>query len=127
MFPLYLLKKIFPRTNVEKCFSVGPFGANGIPHSHNGFLEILLATGIIGLSVFLMGFVINFFKAIALIRNNRNIETMWPLLYLTYTILANIAEVPLSSFNNLQWVIYSATIFSLTIPQSQSLTHRHKR
>ena len=35
----------------------GPFGTEGVPHSHNGFLEILLATGFIGLSVFLIGFV----------------------------------------------------------------------
>ncbi|MDJ0690123.1 MAG: O-antigen ligase [Xenococcaceae cyanobacterium MO_188.B32] len=101
----------------------GPYGKNGIPHSHNGFLEILLATGFLGLSVFLIGFVINLVKAIALIRTNRDMETFWPLLYLTYTIVANLVENPLKSLDNMLWVLYSATIFSLITYQSQYLTN----
>ena len=106
-------------------FSFGPFGPQGVPHSHNGFLEILLATGFVGLSVFLIGFAINFVKAIALIRTYRDMEALWPLLYLTYAIVANLAEIPVASFNNLFWVLYSATIFSLSTPPSQSLTDKN--
>ena len=99
----------------------GSIGPNGLPHAHNGFLEMMLATGIVGLSIFLIGFAINFFKAIVLIRTSRDMETFWPLLYLTYVILGSIAETPLSSLNSIEWVLYSAAIFSLTIPQSQFL------
>lgn len=100
-------------------FAFGPFGVGGVPHSHNGFLEILLSTGFVGLSIFVIGFVINLFKAIAFIRTNRDMEAFWPLLYLTYTIIANIAETPLGAFDNMLWVLYSATVFSLITPQSQ--------
>lgn len=92
----------------------GPFSSSGIPSSHNGFLEILLATGFVGLSVFFIGFVINFVKAIVLIRISSNVENLWPLLYLTYILAVNIAETSLASLNNMHWVLYSATIFSLT-------------
>ena len=99
----------------------GPYGPGGIPHAHNGFLEVLLATGFVGLSIFLTGFVINFFKAIVLIRTNRDMDAFWPLLYFTYIIVANIAETTLGSFANLRWIIYSAICFSLLNPQSQYL------
>ena len=92
----------------------GPYGNSGIPHAHNGFLEILLATGFVGLSIFFIGFFINLGKAIALIRTNKDIEVLWPMLYLTYTIVANLVENPLKEFDNMLWVLYAATIFSLT-------------
>ena len=91
----------------------GPYGTGGIPHSHNGFLEIILATGFLGLSVFFIGFFVNLVKAIELIRKNRDMEVLWPLLYLTYTIISNIVENPLKAFDNLLWVLYAATIFTL--------------
>lgn len=97
----------------------GPYGNNGIPHAHNGFLEILLATGVLGLSVFLIGYLINLVKSIALVRQSRDMETFWPLLYLTYTIVSNLVENPIKSFDNMSWVLYSSTIFSLLIYKSK--------
>lgn len=96
----------------------GPYGTGGIPHSHNGFLEILLATGFLGLSIFFIGFFINLFKSIALIRKNGDLIALWPLLYLIYTIISNLVENPLKAFDNMLWVLYAATIFSLTNIQS---------
>ena len=99
----------------------GPYGGGaGVPHSHNGFLEIVLAIGVVGLSVFLIGFAINLIKAITLVRFNKDMETFWPLLYLTYTVVANLVESPLSGFDNLLWVLYATTIFSLTISPSNT-------
>ena len=96
----------------------GPYGSGGIPHSHNGFLEILLATGFLGLSIFSIGFFVNLFKSIALIRQNRDITALWPLLYLVYTIISNLVENPLKAFDNMLWVLYAATIFTLINAQS---------
>ena len=96
----------------------GPYGGGGgVPHSHNGFLEILLAAGILGLSVFLIGFIVNIFKAVALIRANREMKAFWPLLFMTYIMIANLAETSFGSLDNIFWILYSATIFSLLTPQ----------
>lgn len=97
----------------------GPYGTSGVPHAHNGFLEILLATGVLGLSVFVIGYLINLVKAIALVRQSRDMETLWPLLYLIYVIVSNLVENPIKSFDNMSWVLYSSTIFSLLIYKSQ--------
>jgi exopolysaccharide production protein ExoQ len=81
-------------------------------HAHNGFLEILLDLGLVGLLVFGIGFVIYVWRACSLLRKPR-LEFAWPLMCLTFVFLANLTEGPLVSRNDFFWVLYTATAFNL--------------
>lgn len=92
--------------------------ANWTPtHPHNGFLELWLDLGLLGLIVFILGFCINYARSIALIRMNRNIENLLPALHLSLIILSNITETALLKNDSFTWIMYislsSSTIIYL--------------
>jgi O-antigen ligase len=85
------------------------------PNAHNGFLELLLQLGIVGLSIFLLGFCTISVKALAWIRlcRSRTSEVFWPIAYMAYTILSNLTEAEVLLQNSLSWVLFvSVTISS---------------
>lgn len=93
-------------------------------HPHNGFLALCLDIGIVGLFIFILGFLRAFIKAIALIRDNNNSEVFWPLLYLTYIILSNLTESTLLASNQITWVLYIAITLSLQVGEHLSFANR---
>lgn len=82
------------------------------PNAHNGFLDLWLALGLLGVLVFVIGFVINLLRAIYLIRWNQTSENLWLLVYFTYIILSNLTETTLLEQNSLEWILYVSTILS---------------
>ncbi|WP_298915034.1 O-antigen ligase family protein [uncultured Nostoc sp.] len=82
------------------------------PNAHNGFLDLWLELGLLGFSVFLIGFVINLLKAIYLIRWNQTSESLWLLVYFTVIILTNLAETTFLEQNSVQWIFYVSAILS---------------
>ena len=62
------------------------------PNAHNGLLDLWLALGILGVLIYLIGFSFSLLRAIAWLRVSKTSENLWPLLFLTYTVLANITE-----------------------------------
>ena len=88
-----------------------------VHYAHNGFLDILLGTGIIGLSLFLISFVATTIKSLILLRKTNTVEGFWPLLFLTYLLLTNVAEGTLSALDNLFWLLYATVTFSLIATQ----------
>ncbi|MBW4670966.1 MAG: O-antigen ligase family protein [Cyanomargarita calcarea GSE-NOS-MK-12-04C] len=84
------------------------------PNSHNGFLDIWLHLGLLGLCLFLFEFiVITLPKALNWVRLSRTSEGLWPILYITYMLLANLSESTLMIQNDLFWVFYVAIAFSV--------------
>lgn len=81
------------------------------PNAHNGFLDLWLGLGLVGVLVFIIGFIINLLKAIYLIRWNQ-IENLWLLVFFTYTILSNLTETTLLEQNSLDWILYVSAILS---------------
>ncbi|MEH2068463.1 MAG: O-antigen ligase family protein [Nostoc sp.] len=86
------------------------------PSAHNGFLDLWLALGLLGVLVFLMGLLINFFRGIYLIRLNKMPENnVWLLIYLTFTIVSNFTETILLEQNSIEWTLYVSAILSSQI------------
>ena len=48
-----------------------------------------------------------------MLRQTNTAETFWPLLFLTYLILTNVAEGTLTALDNIFWVLYCTITFSL--------------
>lgn len=81
------------------------------PHSHNGFLEILLAFGFIGLVVSTLTFISIFLRSLICIRTTKSAFGFWPLWYLTLLFLINITESQMSGFS-IYWALSIAVAIS---------------
>ncbi|MEM7758606.1 MAG: O-antigen ligase [Cyanobacteria bacterium P01_A01_bin.40] len=84
-------------------------------YAHNGFLDIWLSIGIVGLGIFIVGFISTTAHSLALLRMTNTPEGFWPLLFLTYILLSNLTEGTISNLNSSFWAIYAAISYSLII------------
>jgi O-antigen ligase len=82
------------------------------PHAHNGFLELWLELGLLGLIVFTLSFIAVWLQALTWARQARTTEGLWPLVYLTFLLLANLAESALLEQGGF-WMLYVAITLSM--------------
>ena len=90
------------------------------PHSHNGFLDLWLDLGLLGLSIFAFSFIAVCLRSVAWLRQNPTSEGLWPLAYLTFLLLANLTESSLLR-QNLLWILYVSITLS-TYKNCENLT-----
>jgi exopolysaccharide production protein ExoQ len=83
------------------------------PTSHNGFMDLWVEVGLIGVVVFAIGFVTAFIRGLAWLRVDRSWASFWTLLYLIYLVICNLGESALLNRNDLFWVLYVAISYSL--------------
>jgi exopolysaccharide production protein ExoQ len=88
------------------------------PNSHNGMLDILLDLGILGLSLYLLGFIIGIFKGLNCVRRNRAADAFWPVMYMMYFWFSNQTESGFLRQNEIYWLLYVVVSLSL-IPSKQ--------
>lgn len=81
--------------------------------AHNGFLEIALALGVVGVALFVLGFVRSIVSAIRHLRRSNGIDALWPAVFLAYFLAYNLTETSVLLPNNILWVLYVAVVFSL--------------
>ncbi len=86
------------------------------PNAHNGLLELGLDLGLLGIFVFLAGFLINLFRAFIWVRLTKSSVSFWPIMYLSFLFLTNTTESMLLDQNDINWVLYVALTLSLSIP-----------
>jgi O-antigen ligase len=79
-----------------------------VPHSHNGYLDVLVEVGIVGLVLFLVGCVVFFRQALRCARASNTVLGLFPLLYLSFTLLTNCSEGTIIKQESLFWVLYAA-------------------
>jgi exopolysaccharide production protein ExoQ len=87
------------------------------PTAHNGLLELGLDLGIIGIVIFLIGFIVTAWKAFRTARDVQSVYSAWPLLYIIFLMLVNITETSLVQINMLAWVLYASVAASM-LPRS---------
>ncbi|SEM93539.1 O-antigen ligase family protein [Lihuaxuella thermophila] len=81
------------------------------PHAHNGYLDTWLELGLLGLLLFVLGYIRNIKMAVQFLRSTPTSEGLWPLVFLTFMILVNISESCILSLNgSAYWLIYTATV-----------------
>ena len=79
-----------------------------VPHSHNGFLEVALDVGLVGLFLFLGSWLVGYVRALKLGYQWRTAASMWPAAILTYIFIVNITESYLMRLGTIFWVLYVA-------------------
>ncbi len=80
-----------------------------VPHSHNGFLDLAEELGIVGLGVFLAGFLVSMKRGLTWARSHRTTIGLWPLAFLSFMFLFNLSEGSILRQDNIFWVLYIAT------------------
>lgn len=80
-------------------------------HSHDGYLETTLALGLVGLVLLLFGLVANFVRGLDIYRSADSIEEFWPLFFLIFTAVDNVAETWMVKVNSLIWMLYIANSY----------------
>jgi O-antigen ligase len=81
-------------------------------HAHNGFLNLWLELGLLGVSVFVLAFSLTLLRAVAQARSTKTVEGFWPLVFLTFFVLYNLTESSLLGHNDIFWILYVAVALS---------------
>ena len=84
-------------------------------HAHNGFIEVALSIGIVGLTLFLISFLLAYQKAIALIRLEDTAESFWCLQFLTITLVTNLTIGTSFLETSSYWILFVSMLFSLSL------------
>lgn len=92
------------------------------PNGHNGYLDLCLELGFVGLSIYMLQFINSLIKGIAYIMSVRTSDAFWPILLLSYIVLSNLTESSLVVQNNFLWTMQLSIFFSLSIPQPSEMT-----
>jgi O-antigen ligase len=82
------------------------------PHAHNGFLEIWLEIGLLGLTVFVICYLITCLRSFIWLHKNRTIEGIAPTILLIYILLLNLTESSLMR-SDIIWLIFVSIILSM--------------
>ncbi len=98
-------------------------GRDWVAHAHNGYLDIVLNIGLVGLVIFMVLFLTNVTQTIRLIVNTKRPESFLPLIILTFVFITNFSHSPIiiPSFN---WFLFVVATVRLNlvppIEESQS-------
>jgi exopolysaccharide production protein ExoQ len=79
-----------------------------VPHSHNGYLDVLVQLGAVGLLLFFVGYVVFFRQALRCARASKTVLGLFPLLYLSFMLLTNCTEGTILRDESIFWVLYAA-------------------
>jgi exopolysaccharide production protein ExoQ len=86
-----------------------------VPAAHNGFLEIWLQLGVIGLLLYGLGFAQGMISALKNSRQASFERAAWPLSVLLLTIVYNLDESSLMQPNDFLWILYVATLVNVAV------------
>jgi O-antigen ligase len=79
-------------------------------YSHNGYLEITLSLGLLGMFLFLVGFATGVKHAWLHARAGKTVLDLWPLAFLIFFAIHNMAECTIAWQNCLEWSVFVATV-----------------
>jgi len=95
-------------------------GRDWVSHAHNGFLDIVLNIGLIGLLIFVILFFINIFQTIKLIINSRRSDSFLPLIILTFVFMTNLSNSPIM-IPSLVWFQFIIVSLKVNVVQSEEV------
>ena len=95
--------------------------AHHIPaHAHNGFIDLTLDVGLLGLFFFALAWSVAYAQALKLAYRSQEAAYLWPAVFLTLLLLNNYLESYLTRITNIFWVLFVAIAFSLNQLSSSS-------
>lgn len=83
-------------------------------HSHNGFLDIGLDIGWLGLALFIISLLINIYYGVVHVIRNKEVESSIPLVIFTWLIITNVTETGIATISFV-WILYILMTARLTM------------
>ena len=79
-------------------------------YAHNGYLEVLLSLGFVGLALFGWMAAVGLWRSLHIARRAHSDRELWPLANMIFFLIHNIAEVSIMWQNSLEWGLFVATV-----------------
>jgi exopolysaccharide production protein ExoQ len=92
------------------------------PHAHNGFVEIWLEMGFLGVAIFCAGLIYYLVRSLKFLAANPAPEAILPVLFLIFVCVMNLTEVPILGRNTLFGILYAALATSTAPDRSEALS-----
>jgi exopolysaccharide production protein ExoQ len=90
------------------------FSHNTPPHSHNGFLDLLLSLGVTGLAIFVVAFAVTWRRGLAELHRGEGSSRTFPLIFLSLLMLYNLTESGLIATRSFEWIVFVAVAAALS-------------
>jgi exopolysaccharide production protein ExoQ len=85
-----------------------------VPHAHNGFIDLPLQLGFVGLILFLAVYVVAVWRAIAYAYSDPDSEALWPIAYFAFVLLYQFTESTIFVGNSMLWMVFISTMSSVS-------------
>jgi len=76
------------------------------PNGHDGFIDLWLDLGVVGLVAFVVNFAASFVRSFGVAREAQSFLDLFPVMFLYIMVLANLTESALVIHNSLMWVLF---------------------
>lgn len=96
------------------------------PHAHNGFLDLALDLGWLGLALYLFSFFSSIAKGVLYLGRSQGTEAGLPLLLLTYIVMTNLTETGLHGMTG-HWMWFVIITTRVNMDASVSSLSEHSR
>ncbi|WP_413260150.1 O-antigen ligase family protein [Floridanema fluviatile] len=83
------------------------------PHAHNGFINMALDLGVIGLFLFLTILLVNYIRSIIWLRIGKTVTDLWPIFYITFFFMYNHSENTIIEHNSIFWSLLVTVSLSM--------------
>ena len=90
-------------------------GGGGRFHAHNGFIDVFLQLGFVGLSLCLLSFLMLTIRTVTLINSTKGREFFWIFQFLIVFFLANASTVNTFVGGGTMWILYVSMSFSTAV------------
>jgi exopolysaccharide production protein ExoQ len=95
-----------------------------VPHAHNGFLDLALELGLVGLFLYLTYYVVLVHRAFDYARNRARLEGMWIFAYLAFAFLYSVTESSTLAANSIFGIMFASVACSVAgVPVVQPDEH----
>ena len=90
------------------------------PHAHNGFVNMGLDLGVLGLILFLLTIISNYLRSIIWLRSSNSMADLFPIFYITFFFMYNHTESTIIEPNSLFWALLVSISLSMKRVKPQS-------
>ncbi|HTF66724.1 MAG TPA: O-antigen ligase family protein, partial [Edaphobacter sp.] len=91
------------------------------PHAHNALIELFLELGMVGLLAFLVATIVILRRAARFLNVSIGRERLWPLSYITFTLIYGLTESHALVPNSIYWILFVAAAYAVCqVPERQT-------
>lgn len=83
------------------------------PHAHNGFINMMLDFGLVGLFLFLLILALIYWRSIGWLKTGTTTIELWPIFYVTFFFMYNHTENTIVEHNSIFWALLVAVSLSI--------------